>query len=110
MRRLAALLARNVRDVGVLHACRINRAAQVAADDEARAVAVGQHDQASLLRDGAQQRELLLVVENAEPGGLQNWRVHDLRQRVFVIPPFDDDGFPNFQHVTPPLRSAAASP
>ena len=81
---LAPLLAGYVRDIGMLDLRRVDRSAQIVADDKARPVTVREDDDAARFGQAAQQCQALAVVEDAEAGRLENGRVHDLRERVFA--------------------------
>ena len=58
----------------------------------ARPVAVGEEDEAPLLPHPAQERQLLLVLENAKTRRFQNHRINHLREGIFVIAALDHDG------------------
>ena len=88
---------------------RVDGTAQVVADDKACAVTVREHDDAARLGQTAQQRQSLPVVEDAETGGLENGRVDDLREGVFIIPPLDDDGLADADHTAPPTAMRSSS-
>ena len=88
---------------------RVDGAAQVVADDKACAVAVREHDDAARLCQTAQQRQPLPVMEDAETGGLENGRVDDLREGIFIIPSLDDDGLADADHAAPPTAMRSSS-
>ena len=95
----AALLAVDVRDVGVLHLLRRDGSLEKIADDEPRAVRVGEDDEPPLPGQPPQQRELLPVLEHAEARRLQDHGVHHLRQGVFVVAALHHDGLADASHV-----------
>ena len=109
---LALLLAVDVRYVGLQHTTLGDIALDAVADHESRAVGVGEEDDAPLLGELSQKGLLFLVVEHGEAAELHDDRVHDLRERVFVVPPLDDDDFLYLRlchRFTSPVQGASAA-
>ena len=85
----------------------------MAAEHEARAVRVGQQDHAPRLRQTAEIRRLLPVVEQGEAAHLHHSGIHYLQERISVVPPLYYDDFPDPRlHFTPAssMRNSFSSP
>lgn len=87
----------------MLHLLRRQRSAEVISDNEARRIAVGENNQATLRSQQAQQRQLLPIFEDTEAVGLNNQRVYRRRQPNFIVFSFDDNRFPHPDHIRRPV-------
>ena len=97
---LAAFLARDIGHIRLLDAALRQRALEVIADDKARTVTVGQHNETARFRDTAQQLELVFIVKNAESAAFKHDGVH-------IIPALYQNCFPDARHFFSPFSSAA---
>ena len=79
------------------------------ADHKARPIAVGEHDDAPLLRHTAEHGGLVLILENTESLSWEDEGVHQLGQGVLVVAALDDDRLFDFQHSAHPLASRSIS-
>src|SRR5699024_7292744 len=96
-------------DIGLLQMLGRDDALQVVPDDKTGAVGVGQQNQPPRLRRPAQQILHRLVLHDSKAAGLQNGRVHNLRQRIFIVPALHHNDFPHFNHAPPPGPIAAST-
>ena len=94
---LAALLARDRRDVGEQQPLRRQHPAQAAADLRTCRVAVGQHDNRRPLGKPTDQRQPLAVPENSEPVGGDDLRIANAEQAQTVVFSLHNDRIRNVQ-------------
>ena len=94
---LALFLAVHIGNIGVQHAARRDGSLETVADHKARAVGIGEENDAARLGETAQQRRFLAVVEDAEAAQLQNGGVHHLQKRIFVVAALDHDDLLDFR-------------
>ena len=104
---LAAFLARDIGHIRLLDAALRQRALEIVADDKARTVTVGQHNETARFRDTAQQLELVFIVKNAESAAFEHHGVHHLPDGVHIIPALYQNCFPDARHFFSPFSSAA---
>src|SRR5699024_4887481 len=95
---LAALLAVDVRDIGLLHLILRQGPLQIIADDEPGPVAVRQDDEPPLLRQAAEEGQLLPVVEYGEAPQGDNGGINHLAQGVLVVAALHHDDLSDLPH------------
>ena len=105
---LAALLAQNVGDVGVLYLLRGDGGGQLPPDEEPGAVAVRQHNEPPLFGQGPQVGQLLPVLEDAKALCLYDNTLHQRRKLDFVVLALHYDGLFHPNHARS-LRAASSS-
>ena len=96
--RLPALLAVDVRNVGVLHLILGQDAFQMVADDKACAVAVGEDNESLGGGQLTQHLHRVLLLKNLKAIHRNDEGVHHLGQGVLVVPPLHHDGLFDLQH------------
>ena len=68
-------------------------------DYKTGAIGIRKYDEPPLLGDFAQQRQLLLILKQAEAFCFQNGGIHDLRQGIFIVAPLDQNRFFDMHHI-----------
>ena len=105
----APLLAGNIGDICLLDPALRESPLEIITDDEACAVAVGQHDQAARFGNAADDLKLILVIEDTKAAGFEDYRVDHLTDGIDIVAALHENRFTQFYHDFAPFTSAAMS-
>lgn len=79
-------------------------ALEIITDDEACAVAVGQHDQAARFGNAADDLKLILVIEDTKAAGFEDYRVDHLTDGIDIVAALHENRFTQFYHDFSPFH------